>query len=267
VTDKNHSGKGKTLDSRAIAAIIVFSALAIVLNLSPIKIPAPYAPFLIYQIWEVPLVAAFLLYGPPVGIVVSGVNTLALLILFPGALITGPLYDLIAVLSMLFGIYVIHKVAIAFAGSFAGTEYSIEIVTYVLLTMLTIMGALVQSLLWLLPAIVFGLLSLIVSVESRQSKIANPRLMPQGSSGRYSGFLISATTVSGAFMRVMVMTLVNFTVLSFPPPIGFSMPREAVIAILPLIGLFNATLASYTIPIGHTIARIVSSRIRSRGLT
>ena len=89
------------MESKIIAAIAVFSALSIALVFSPAKFPAPYAPFLKYQIWEIPIVAAFLLYGPLVGIVVSILNTIILLIVYPGDLPVGPLYNLAAILSML----------------------------------------------------------------------------------------------------------------------------------------------------------------------
>jgi len=91
--------------SKKIAITATFTALTIGLNLSPIKIPAPYAPFLIYQVWEIPIVAAFLLYGISVGILIAVVNTLVLLAIFPGALLTGPLYNLAAVLSMILGMF------------------------------------------------------------------------------------------------------------------------------------------------------------------
>jgi hypothetical protein len=251
------------LDSRAIAAIIIFSALAIMLNLSPIKIPAPYAPFLIYQIWEIPIVAAFLLYGSKVGVAVSILNTIALLAIFPGALPTGPLYDLAAVLSMLFGVYIIQKASLVFRSRLAGNGYFAEAVTYMMLAMISIMGALVETLFWLLPACIFGLLSILVIIEPRHSKSANLSRYPQNHSSQYNGFLVTASTVSGVFIRVIIMTLVNFTVLPLSPPIGLALPREATIALLPLIGLFNATLASYTIPIGYAIAKVVSSRIKT----
>jgi len=92
------------MNTKAIATIATFTALTIVLNLSPIKIPAPYAPYLIYQVWEIPIVAAFLLYGITVGVAIALINTAMLFIVFPGTLPTGPLYNLAAVLSMLFGI-------------------------------------------------------------------------------------------------------------------------------------------------------------------
>jgi len=97
------------MDSKKISVIAVFTALTIVLNMSPIKIPAPYAPFLFYQIWEIPIVTASLLYGFGTGTIISIINTLVLLVSFPGALPTGPIYNLIATLSTLFGIYITYK--------------------------------------------------------------------------------------------------------------------------------------------------------------
>jgi len=87
------------MNSKSIATLSIFAALTVVLNLSPIKVPAPYALFLIYQIWEIPIVAAFALYGPLMAVAISVLNTLVLLAVFPGALPTGPLYNLAAVYS------------------------------------------------------------------------------------------------------------------------------------------------------------------------
>ncbi|MEM2738546.1 MAG: hypothetical protein QXK93_06135 [Candidatus Bathyarchaeia archaeon] len=96
--------KHARISTKTIAVIAVFAALTISLNLSPIKIPAPYAPYLIYQVWEIPIVAAFLLYGFLAGIAIAVLNTLVLLMAFPGMLLTGPLYNLAAVISMLMGV-------------------------------------------------------------------------------------------------------------------------------------------------------------------
>lgn len=94
-----------------IVLIAVFTALAIVLNVAGPKIPAPYAPFLFYQLWEIPIVVAFLTIGPLEGIAVSVINTLVLFAYFQGSLPSGPFYNLIAVLSMFVGIYVPYKLA------------------------------------------------------------------------------------------------------------------------------------------------------------
>jgi len=184
------------MNSKSIATISIFAALTVALNLSPFKFPAPYAPFLFYQIWEIPIVAAFVLYGPLIAIAVSVLNTLVLLVLFPGALPTGPLYNLAAVLGMLLGIYLAH------------------------LTMKR------------------------KSLSKRITRLS---------------FL---ATVLGITLRVAVMTLVNWVFIRYPPPIGFSMPEEAIIPILPLVAFFNATLALYTIPVGYMLARAVSSGIK-----
>ena len=248
------------LNSRTIAAIIVFTALALVLNLSPIKIPAPYAPFLIYQIWEIPIVAAFLLFGSKVGVPVAIINTLALLVYFPGALPTGPLYNLAAVLSTLLGIYIAQKAVVAFRSR--SSEYTTEALAYVILAMISIVAAFIQNVWWLLPGIIFILLSLTVIIETWSKKAVNAPRVQSNLSGQSEALLMTASTMAGVFARVVVMSVVNFVFLPFPPPVGYSYPREVVIAILPLVGLFNATLALYTIPIGHAIAKVVRSSLK-----
>ena len=61
---------------------------------------------LVYQIWEIPIVIAFLIVSPLAGITVSLLNTGVLFVIFPGVMPTGPLYNLLATLAMQIGIYV-----------------------------------------------------------------------------------------------------------------------------------------------------------------
>jgi riboflavin transporter FmnP len=183
------------LDTKTVALVVTFSALTIVLNLSPAKIPAPYAPYLVYQIWEIPIVAAFLLYGFAAGTLIAVINTLVLLAVFPGMLITGPLYNFVAAMSMLLGL-VIPKIA-----------------------------------------------------------KKNPQKYTEKSA-------VALFTMFGIIFRVGIMTLVNWTFLRFPPPVGFGLPEEAVVASLPFIAFFNATLAFYTIPLGYLIAKAIKTRVK-----
>ncbi|MEM2912105.1 MAG: hypothetical protein QW146_06340 [Candidatus Bathyarchaeia archaeon] len=183
------------LDTKTIALGATFAALTIVLNISPVKIPAPYAPYLIYQIWEIPIVAAFLLYGLAASILIAIINTLVLLAVFPGMLITGPIYNFAAVMSMLFGL-VMPKIG-----------------------------------------------------------KRNPQKYNEKSA-------VAMFTTFGIIFRVVIMTFVNWTFLRFPPPVGFGLPEEAVVASLPFIAFFNATLAFYTIPIGYLIAKAIKSRVK-----
>jgi len=180
--------------SRVLASTALFAALTVALNLSPIKFPAPFAPFLYYQIWEIPIVAALFLFGLKVGVAVTIINTGALLVVFPGALPTGPLYNMVAVLSMLFAIYA----------------------------------------------------------------AANLR----GSAPKLGGTILILPTLLGTVSRVVVMSIMNYALIRYPPPLGFSMPEESIVALLPLIGVFNATLALYTIPIGCLVAKAVATKIQ-----
>jgi riboflavin transporter FmnP len=106
----NIKSKVLLMDSKTLTLILVFSALTTALVLSPFKFPAPYAPFLYYQVWEIPIVTITLLYGLSIGISISALNTIVLLVIFPGAIPTGPIYNLVAIISMLFGIFITKRV-------------------------------------------------------------------------------------------------------------------------------------------------------------
>ncbi|MEM0313364.1 MAG: hypothetical protein QW056_05615 [Candidatus Bathyarchaeia archaeon] len=187
------------MNAKNVTITAVFAALTIVLNpaISGIGIPAPYAPFLIYELWEIPIVIAAFIYGLKFGISIALLNTMALLALFPGALPTGPFYNLAAVLSMLLGIFIVKKIC--------------------------------------------------TSSRSRDS-------FGVGGTALY--------TIFGMTSRVAIMTVINYTFLRFPPPVGFAFPEEVIIATIPLTVLFNATLSLYTIPLGSAIAKLIISNAK-----
>lgn len=99
------------MNTKTLALTIVFAAVTIALNpaFTRIAFAAPYAPFLFYQIWEIPILIAFVLSSPKSGVTIAVLNTAVLLAVFPGASPTGPFYNLAACLSMLLGIYVAYK--------------------------------------------------------------------------------------------------------------------------------------------------------------
>jgi riboflavin transporter FmnP len=101
------------MNTKKLALTILFAALAIVLNptLTYIGFAAPFAEGLIYQIWEIPIVIAFLIISPISGLAVSLLNTAILFGIFPGALPTGPAYNLAATLSMQAGIFAATVIA------------------------------------------------------------------------------------------------------------------------------------------------------------
>lgn len=100
------------MNTKDLATTIIFAALTVALNPGVVPatgVPAPYAPFLIYGLWEIPIVAAFILINPASGIMISLLNATVLFVFFPGPLPTGPFYNLIALFSMLLGLYVAQR--------------------------------------------------------------------------------------------------------------------------------------------------------------
>ena len=99
------------MNTKELATTIVFAALTVALNpgVSGIGVPAPYAPYLIYGLWEIPIVAAFILISPLSGIFISLLNAAVLFAFFPGPLPTGPFYNLIALFSMMLGLYIARR--------------------------------------------------------------------------------------------------------------------------------------------------------------
>jgi len=182
--------------SRQLSLIALLTAIAIILNLA-ISFPAPFAGFLDYEVWEVPIVLALLLMGPRSGITVALLNSAVLELVKPGALPTGPLYNFAAIVSMFLGILTAQRAA-----------------------------------------------------ASRRSRIAA---------------LLALSTALGVLTRTAIMTVVNAIILPLPYPIGFGsfgVTTSEVPALLVLIGLFNFTVALYTIPLAYSIQRAIGNRYR-----
>ena len=97
-------------NSRRLSLEALLTALAIILNLT-ISFPAPYATFLTYEIWEVPIVLALLILGLRSGVTVAVLNSVVLELVKPGALPTGPLYNFAAIVAMFVGILAAQRVA------------------------------------------------------------------------------------------------------------------------------------------------------------
>ncbi|MEM1586321.1 MAG: hypothetical protein QXX99_03275 [Candidatus Bathyarchaeia archaeon] len=187
--------KNTILGARRTAFIAVFVALTIALNLSPVKFPAPYAPFLIYQVWEAPIVAAFFFFGFLAGVFIAFINMLVLLAVFPGMLPTGPLYNFTAIVSMLLGMWL-------------GKRLTNNLKHRAILTAILVLTAL------------------------------------------------------GIIFRVTIMSFVNWAFLRYPPPFGYSCTEEAIRLLMPLIAIFNATLALYIIPLGYVVAEAIKRRAK-----
>ena len=99
-------------DARSIALTVSFAGIAIVLNpaISGLGIPYPPFPSLIFNIWEIQVIAVFLLFGFRFGMSVAAINALFLFAVWPGP--SRPFYALgtiCSAFSMMLGIYVMFK--------------------------------------------------------------------------------------------------------------------------------------------------------------
>jgi len=187
---------GRFSRSRRLSLIALFTALAVVLNLA-VAVPAPFEPFLFYEVWEVPILLGVLILGFWDGMTVAVLNTLLLEAYRPGALPVAPFYNLTAQLSMFAGVLPVDR------------------------------GA-------------------------RRRRWEGRKLIP-------------VATAAGAALRTAVMTVVNGVILPLPYPVGFGsglfpITQADVPGLLVPIGVFNFTIALYTVPLAYTLARAVESR-------
>lgn len=173
-----------------ITLVADLAALAVLLNLL-IDIPAPYAPFLKYEIWEIPIVVGFIAAGFYTGLLVGIINALVLEFV-KSSIPSGPWFNLAAILSMVVGIYVAERIAVS-------------------------------------------------SLDSKG---------------------ITFLTAFGSATRVALMTFVNLALLPLPYPIGFNIPFSATIALLPVIGFFNLTVALYTVPLSCLVVKAIQRYTR-----
>jgi hypothetical protein len=100
------------MNTKGLALIITFSGLAFILNpaISGIGIPYPLLPGLIFQIWEIPTLVSFLLFGWKIGLPVAGINSFFLLTIYPS--MSQPWYWLasfVSVTSMTLGVVIAIK--------------------------------------------------------------------------------------------------------------------------------------------------------------
>jgi riboflavin transporter FmnP len=100
------------MNTKKLTLTLVFAALTVALNpeITKIAFPAPYAPFLIYNVWEIPIVAAFLIVDLKSALAIAGLNAVVLFAFFQGVSPLGPVYNLLAIISMLAGLYVARLV-------------------------------------------------------------------------------------------------------------------------------------------------------------
>jgi hypothetical protein len=97
------------MNTKAFAMSITFAVVAMVLNpaVTGIKIPSPFLTGLYYQVWDIPIIVAFLLLGFRYGVFAGILNSFFLFAIFPGP--SQPFYapsNVVAQFSMMVGIFI-----------------------------------------------------------------------------------------------------------------------------------------------------------------
>jgi riboflavin transporter FmnP len=156
------------MNTKAFAMSIAFAVVAMVLNpaVTGIKIPSPFLTGLYYQVWDIPIIVAFLLLGFKYGVFAGVLNSVFLFAVFPGP--SQPLYapsNVVAQFSMMIGIYLAIKFFIR-SGPAKKTASRIKlIVTSTILAMvvrlpvmLAVMFVILHYLMGLAETVTFALL-------------------------------------------------------------------------------------------------------------
>lgn len=102
------------MKSRKLSLIIIFAAVSLVLNpfMSGLAIPS-FFPGLYFQFWEIPVVAALLIIGLKYAVLIALLDAAVLLVFYPGpGSFNAPLFNCLALLSTLLGVYLAHRLFI-----------------------------------------------------------------------------------------------------------------------------------------------------------
>lgn len=99
---------GRISRTQKLALIALFSALAVVLRLT-IEVPFPPATYLRLEVWEIPVYIALLAYRLKLGLAVASVMYVIVQVFATGFLPTGPIYNLMAVLSTVGGVSLVLR--------------------------------------------------------------------------------------------------------------------------------------------------------------
>jgi hypothetical protein len=99
--------------TKVLALTITFAAVTIFLNprFSGLALPS-FVPTLWFQFWEIPIFAAFLLFGLKPSLTIAALNTMILLLISPGVAFNEPFANLTAVASTLTGLWLADRLFI-----------------------------------------------------------------------------------------------------------------------------------------------------------
>ena len=189
------------MNTKSLALIISFAAIAIALN--TIKIPAVFWPGNFFQLSDIPIVVAFLLFGVKVGVFVGILNLLgqlAFYLISPIYIVAYPM-GFVATLLMLLGVYIACKY---------------------------------------------------ITRKNASGKLGTQRPIVY-----LTGFAVIS--------RAAIMPIIDYQIffgLLFPIFSGYAFPQTTLVALIPVLILFNVITSLYTIPVAYTVAARVKKILK-----
>ncbi len=97
------------MNSKTLGLVIAFTALATALNL--VRIPVPFLFGYSYQLGDIILVIAFLLFGIKIGLTIAIADMFVSMTIYPNPVgIIGAPYYLFSVLTMVLGVYIFGRI-------------------------------------------------------------------------------------------------------------------------------------------------------------
>lgn len=177
-------------NSRRLALVALLCAISGLLDGKVFSVPVPFATFLYYELWEIPVVLGLLILGFWGGTTVAVVNAAVLEVVNPGSLPTGPLYNLVAELSMFVGIVAAQRLGRRLAGRVAAIT-----------TIATLAGSVART-----------------AAMTVVNYVVLPLPYPLG----FGGFGVTAAEVPALLTLIGAF---NFTLALYTVPVAFSLQR------------------------------------------
>ncbi len=178
--------------------------------------------------------------------------TVALNPIFTGLAIPAPFFPMV--------LYYIWEIPIAAIAFLISPKHGILVALVNMAVMLAIgQGLVIQQPFYQSVAAICSLIGMHFAL-----KITQHRSIQQDATSKRN--LPALSTALGILVRVGIMAFLAYALFRLPI-IGFSLPDRAILAIIPLIALYDATLPLYTIPIGYLIARTINKNLASTNLT
>ena len=152
--------------------------------------------------------------------------------------------------------YYLWEIPIVAAVFLIGPKYGISIAFLnMIILFAAAQGTTMQQPFYQSTAAIIMLLGIYLGIKLAVRKFPQTESIPQRK-------LFIFSTAFGILFRVGIMAVLAYVLFRLPG-IGYSLPEPTILAIIPLIAIYDATLPLYTIPVGYIIAKTVHKNVKT----